>query len=365
MEMNSQILKIGLVGDLFPGELPFTVNYGIKSQYNTHRGFPWVKNVKEILGEPQIILANLESPLLPAEHVIKNTFYGMPDFALFLKASGINVLNIANNHILEHGSNGFNSTVHILESAGLGVVGYVENGRSKVLYRKICGKLIAIAGFSNVDLHVITNNNHFPELSEESVLKTLTEMTEKNADVKILTFHWGNEYIHIPQLEQRRIAKKFIDYGADIITGHHPHVIQPYESYKNGHIFYSLGNFMFDYSHSQMVSKGLVAHLEFGGKNEVKVVLSGVKLSYKGTMSSFSPISFDQYYGKILYLYNKFLKLSDDDYNKKYYSLLKRNRFIQRILMKTSIINEFFRISFTDKFKLLNNISYYYKNRVS
>jgi poly-gamma-glutamate capsule biosynthesis protein CapA/YwtB (metallophosphatase superfamily) len=84
-------------------------------------------------------------------------------------------------------------------------------------------------------------------------------MQSNNADIKILSFHWGNEYIHHPSLGQRNLAYKCIEAGADIIVGHHPHVIQPYEKYKEGHIFYSLGNFCFDNLQSKQTRTGMIA----------------------------------------------------------------------------------------------------------
>jgi len=365
MMKENSTLKIALVGDIFPGELPFTINYGIRTQFKMHRGKPWLTKINGILGENDITIGNLESPLIPNDLKVQSAFYGCPDFAHFLKAAGINIVNIANNHMLEQGKIGFKNTIQVLNSAGLGVVGYLESNESKILYLNVKDRKIAVAGFSNVDLHVIRNNNNFAVLNEVNVLQTLKAMAEAGADIKILCFHWGNEYIHIPQLAQRHLAYKLIDNGADIIAGHHPHVIQPYEQYKNGHIFYSLGNFMFDYSHSDMVSKGLVAHIKMAGSNGVKVALSGVKLSYKGTISAISPVSFDKYYQKINKLYNMFIHFSDEDYNDNYLRLLQKNHFRQRILMKTAIFKEFYRLKMLDKLHLLKNIILYYKTLVS
>jgi hypothetical protein len=185
-------------------------------------------------------------------------------------------------------------------------------------------------------------------------------MEEHKADLKILCFHWGNEYVHVPSLEQRKMAYKFINNGADVIVGHHSHVIQPYEEYKNGHIFYSLGNFIFDFVHSKMVSVGLVATLEVNESKQVHVNLNGVKLSYKNTVTLLPSYKFEKYYSIVTKLYDEFLILTDEEYQNRYQALHKRNRLWQRIVMKTSIINEFLRIKKKNKIYLIRNLLTYY-----
>jgi gamma-polyglutamate biosynthesis protein CapA len=355
-------LKITFVGDIFPGELPYTIGYGIRTQFENHKGIPWIVKIKEILGENDIVIGNLESPLVAETDAIKRTFKGNPEFTAFLMKCGINVVNVANNHILEHGNKGFHSTLKSLDDGRVGIVGYVKESETKIIYKVLKGLKIAIAGFSNVDLHVIQNDNHFAVLDEDNVINTLKTMDENKADLKILCFHWGNEYIHIPSLKQRKMAYKFIDNGADIIVGHHPHVIQPYEAYKNGHIFYSLGNFIFDFIHSQMFSVGLVATIELIGNKQVLVNLNGVKLSYKNTVTLIPPNKFHKYYEKIIKLYNEYIILTDEKYQDRYHALLKRNHLRQRILMKTSIIGEFLRINMKEKPFLIRNILTYYFN---
>jgi len=257
--MNQEdMIGITLLGDIFPGELDFTQNYGIRTQFKKHKGIPWRKEIKKIVSDDDIVLGNLESPLVHEADAIKKTFFGDPEFVCFLRECGINVVNIANNHILEQGNEGFRSTIQALNNAELGIIGQSIDSKSKIFYIDVKGLKIAIAGFSNVDLHIIQNDNHFAVLNEDNVINTIESMEEHMVDLKILSFHWGNEYIHVPSIDQRKMAYKFIDNGADIIVGHHPHVIQPYEKYKHGHIFYSLGNFIFDYIHSRMVSFGLI-----------------------------------------------------------------------------------------------------------
>lgn len=355
-------VTISLLGDVFPAELPFTIGFGIKSQFETHNGKVWEKKIKSIIGESDIVIANLESPLVTKEKRIKETFFGLPSFVNFLKNSGVGIVNIANNHILEHNKEGFDCTKRILSENNMGFVGNEVGGRSHVLYQTISGLKIAVAGFSNVDLHVVNNEHNFAVLTEENVIDSLNEMISQNADIKILCFHWGNEYVHIPSIEQRKLAHKFIDAGADVIAGHHSHVIQPYEEYKGGHIFYSLGNFMFDYLHSKMVRIGLAPSLEIDHEKNSSVTLKGVELSYKNTISLMSDKKFSKFYSKINSRYNSFAELPDNLYKKKYLKMLQRNRFHRRLAMKAYVFVEFFKIPNTYKIAMIKNVNYYYAN---
>ena len=359
MEQNDKI-RITLIGDIFPGELTYTQNYGMRTQFERHKGVPWKDKIKSIIGGNDLVIGNLESPLVAKGDILKKTFYGNPEFASFLKECGINVLNVANNHIMEQGTQGFQNTIQVLNKANLGIVGQISDSRSKILYTKIKGLVIAIAGFSSVDLHVIQNDGNFAVLTEENVLKALSEMEEAKADLKLLSFHWGNEYVHVPSIEQRKMAYKFIDHGANIIIGHHPHVIQPYEKYNDGHIFYSLGNFMFDFIHSKIFGIGLVASIDINEEKQFNVQMKGVKLSYDGTVTLLSSVKFEKYLSNIIKLYKEFTLFTEREYKMKYNTLTKRNRLRQRILMKTSIIKEFLSIKNRDRAYLVRNLCKYY-----
>ena len=254
-------MKITLVGDIFPADEFLSVGFGIRSQFEATKGERWKDNIQGITQDSDIVIGNLESPLLePSLAAGKPDFYGSPEFARFLRECGIGVLNVANNHILEHGKGGYERTLQILEESGIAVAG--NDNRVLYIHRDNC--LIGIAGFCNVDLDKFDNDGCFSVLDEVNAMAALNEMADRKADLKILTLHWGNEYIHRPSMMQRNMAYRLIDAGADIIVGHHSHVIQPYEKYKAGHIFYSLGNFCFDKPfQSRQFSKGMGVDLYF------------------------------------------------------------------------------------------------------
>ena len=358
-EQNKSI-RMAFVGDIFPGELPYTIGYGLRTRFLSHKGVLFKGIIKEIIGENDIVIGNLESPILANANERKKTFFGDPEFARFLKNNGINVLNLANNHVLEHGDQGFRQTVNILKGEGINIIGTTSDKSHKIYFKDIKGIKIAVAGFNNVDLNVINDYEHFDILSEEKVITALKIMAEENANVKILIFHWGNEYIHIPSLEQRKLAYKFIENGANIIIGHHPHVIQPYEQYQDGHIFYSLGNFIFDNIHSEKVSKGLVVNLEVREDKLMKFKLSGVQLDDLNIVSKLPYEKFKEYFKGITELYSEFQKLTEKEYEKRYILLQKRDHTIQRILMKTYLMKQLIKIPMKNKKLLIRNLVNYF-----
>ena len=198
---------------------------------------------------------------------------------------------------------------------------------------------------------------------EVNAMAALNEMADRKADLKILTLHWGNEYIHRPSMMQRNMAYRLIDAGADIIVGHHSHVIQPYEKYKAGHIFYSLGNFCFDKPfQSRQFSKGMGVDLYFDtdSKEIEKIEFFGIKLSFRHLMHRMPADSFKPYFAGIQ---NKYERLKcDTTYDTGYSEELSKRRMIERILMKLSLIQTFFFVSFKEKRMLINNlINYYFK----
>jgi poly-gamma-glutamate synthesis protein (capsule biosynthesis protein) len=107
-------------------------------------------------------------------------------------------------------------------------------------------------------------------LTEENLTQDIERAKEK-AHVVIVSIHWGTEYEQSPTERQRMFAHLAVDSGASLILGHHPHVVQPVEQYKDGYIFYSLGNFVFDQMWSEETRNGLIARIFFEGRQIKKV----------------------------------------------------------------------------------------------
>lgn len=272
----NETLKIGAVGDICPGDkaimglgvLSKTKKYGVE--------FPF-DGLRNSLSGFDLLMGNFEGILsekVIGSRPIQLTFCGQPDFGRALASVGFHVLNLANNHTLEHGSGIFQETIGYLENAGIRICGL----RSKssefysepvILSRK--GKTIGILGYNwigterhpNADEFIaqvhdgIVNYSWHRDAAADRQLRELVSQRNVNViqdikrlkekvDIVILAPHWGYEFVHYPPGGVILEARTFVDAGADMIIGSHPHVIQGKERYKDALIFYSLGNFIFD-----------------------------------------------------------------------------------------------------------------------
>lgn len=358
------MVNLSFVGDIFPSDELFTCGFGVKSMTNENRARLWINNVCNVVGKADYIVGNLESPLVEDSQAVGDTFYGNPLFAEVLKDSGINIINIANNHILEHGVGGFDKTLDTIQERGLFVIGRQKDGASEIL--KICkdDTTICIAGFCDERVCSITNPGCYASLNEGGVFSTFERMKALSPDIIIMVFHWGNEYIHFPSLEQRKLAYKLIDEGANLIVGHHPHVIQPYEHYKNGHIIYSLGNFCFDDVQSEHFGQGMLARINIQGKDIHDVSFSGVlvqDMAY-GSDSLVKPMdkdAFKEYFSQVNSRYNKLKEMDDERYQKIYQTTLRREHAKERVYMRMNIVKKVMDLRHRHKTKLLSNIKNY------
>jgi len=170
-----------------------------------------------------------------------------------LKKYNLTIFNNANNHSYDMGSSGFEQSKENLRRDGLLFYGSqysVDNG--SMITQKGGDYDIAFIGVNDTNSPVDTWK-----------VKELIARAEREADYTILNIHWGQEYKEVSNSRQRSLARAFIDAGVDAIIGHHPHVIQEMEIYKDRPIFYSLGNFVFDQYFSTPTQRGLGVGLTF------------------------------------------------------------------------------------------------------
>lgn len=218
-----------------------------------------------------IIHANLEGPFAnyrrPTTKEI--AFQFNPELISTLKKYNFNLFSVANNHTLDMGSAGLAESKENLTNAGLEFYGDgYDIGQDATLFKEIGGVKIGFVGF---------NDTYFP-LSEEKIINKI-KLAKAQSDLVVVNIHWGSEYKVLKSNQrQQSLAHLMIDNGADIIIGHHPHVVQEMEIYKDKPIFYSLGNFVFDQYFSQETQEemgvGLVCHCEDEGQsnpNDVKI----------------------------------------------------------------------------------------------
>ncbi len=247
------IATIGLVGDLGLGRF-------ITATARQKNDFSWsFSGVSSILQQNNFNLANLESPITndcPEGKTGTFTFCGDSQFLPQLKQNKF-IFNLANNHIFNYGQNGFDQTEKFLDTENIGYV-YSHTNKSEFYQTQIDGIKFGILGFD-----LISN----PQYPQQKIIDLILKY-DSQVDWLIISIHWGNEYL--PQAESWRInlAHKMIDAGADIVHGHHPHVLQPSEIYQGKLIFYSLGNFIFDQNWSTETSTSQIINLKLT-KNEI------------------------------------------------------------------------------------------------
>ncbi len=214
------------------------------------------------LAENDLVVANLEGPItenksvsLGSEPGSTNNFIFTFDSSLAgaLFNNNIRLVNLGNNHILNFGQAGLESTKQYLNSAGVGYFGEPAGPSSispniKSVVKNIKGVKIAFI-----------NYNQFIGNASTEQITTIEEIKniKAQADIVILYAHWGIEYDSAPNSAIKNLAHSFVEAGADLVIGSHPHVVQPSEEYLGKKIYYSLGNFVFDQYFSQAVKQGL------------------------------------------------------------------------------------------------------------
>jgi len=197
-----------------------------------------------------LALLNLEGPIVQNEFMPDTNPYNLimkfpPQTIEVLKWLNINATSLANNHTDNQGQSALDFTRETLSNAGINPIGDPQNKKDLVkIFSKKDQQISIIA------VNILANT---PELSE-----TIKEQKKNNALVIIFP-HWGEEYQTTHNQTQEKLAHSWIDSGADLIIGSHPHVIQDTEVYQGKPIFYCLGNFLFDQTFSQNTQRGLVA----------------------------------------------------------------------------------------------------------
>ncbi len=253
-------LTIIAAGDIMPAErvLPFIKKHGFDYPY---------EKTREILQSGDIVIGNLETPITKTgtKHENKQyTFKAPVESASALKKAGFTHLSLANNHMMDYGPEGLASTLDALNEAGIKHSGAGKNlsEARKVALTEIRGTRIAFLAYSNTfptDFYA-TQEKEGTAPGYRKFLARDIKMAKERADIVIVSFHWGAEKMETPKDYQKELARLSIDSGASVILGHHPHVLQGIEHYREGIIFYSLGNFVFG-SYSRTATESIIARI--------------------------------------------------------------------------------------------------------
>jgi poly-gamma-glutamate capsule biosynthesis protein CapA/YwtB (metallophosphatase superfamily) len=250
-------------------------------------GYPYTY-VKEYFEQADFSIANLETPITSngTKQDKQYSYRSSPDALPPLAAAGIDLVNLANNHSMDRGPDGLLDTMKHLDEAGIKRVGAGENideAYQHVILEKN-GIKIAFLGLSHIISHeswIATKNRtgitqiHDPKEAEKAIKRA-----ESEADVVIVITHWGVEREDHPTKVQQNLAKRFIDAGADLIVGSHPHVLQGFEQYKGKWIAYSLGNFIFTTNDKPKTYDSAILQVTVNKAGESELVVVPVVTKY-------------------------------------------------------------------------------------
>lgn len=233
---NVVTITISAAGDVTLGNyLNQDYSYSFDQTYDQveDEGY-FFENVYDIFSSDDLTLVNLEGPLTNAEEIRQEKDYvikGRPEYAALLKYGSIEAVGLANNHILDYKEQGLLDTVEAVREQG---ITYAYDSNVGIYEAK--GIKIGYVAISQV-----SRGNAM----EKTIKNGIEKLKEENADIIIAFCHWGIEREYYPEEYQQYLGKLCIDWGADVVLGSHPHVIQGIEEYNGKFIVYSMGNFCF------------------------------------------------------------------------------------------------------------------------
>jgi len=271
--------RISAVGDIMlDGKArPYLQRYGYDHAF---------AQVRPLFADSDLVIGNLEGTLTTASAplVEKEFLFRSPaqPVASALARAGIGAVSLANNHALDYGLAGLRDTIAALGDAGVEYFGAgetLEDARTPAVVDTGSAK-IGMLGYSNT----------FPEefwagelrggtaFGHEAQLRADVAALVQHVDIVVVSFHWGRESTTELRPYQPLLTRAAIDAGADLIIGHHPHVLQEIERYRDGVILYSLGNFTFG-SFSTRATVGAIAHVEFVDGNFAELALQPLNVN--------------------------------------------------------------------------------------
>lgn len=236
---------------------------------NKDPNFPFLK-VTDYLRSADMTFGNLECPITEGPVVTRDAmkFHAHPGVERALKQAGFSVLSLANNHLPDYGPKGVIRTTALLDAVGITWVGAgkdAEEAERPALVTKN-GVRFAFLAYNDQDVvpkrYGAAKKHPGTNIMDKKKVSNAVRAAKEQADVVIVSMHSGREYMK-PNAHQASFAKAAIDAGAEVVIGHHPHVVQSVEQYKGKFILYSLGNFVFDQTRSPSVKQGVAVKIAF------------------------------------------------------------------------------------------------------
>ena len=232
--MNPVSLTLSVVGDCTLGtDETFDYDTSLNAYYENYGSAYFLQNVKSIFSQDDLTIANFEGTLTESDAREDKTFAfkGPASFTSILTDGSVEAVNTANNHSHDYGDQSYEDTMTALDAAGI-----VHFGYDKTAVMDVKGIKVGMVGIYELKDH----------LEREQQLKdNIAKVKADGAQLIVVIFHWGNETETVPDSNQTTLGRLAIDEGADLVCGHHPHVLQGIETYKGKNIIYSLGNFCF------------------------------------------------------------------------------------------------------------------------
>lgn len=257
--------------------------------------FPFALIKEQLTGD--VIFGNLENPIASGAKVpLSDTLMlrADPVAAKVLQRAGFTILSLANNHLTDSAGPGVRSTIALLDAQKILHAGAGNTDTEAYAPAIFTVKGVQIALLAYADPRFVPQT--YPALPNRAgvafgSVKRITDdvsAVRKDVDVVIVSIHAGTEYRDQPDKMQTQLAEAAIDAGADVVLGHHPHVLQPMVIYKDKPIFYSLGNFVFDQFFSGEVLRSAMVKFHFTGKNltAIEIVPIHIRHTTQPTVAS-------------------------------------------------------------------------------
>lgn len=254
LDLGIKKITIAATGDImFHGP---QIKGAYESETKTYDFNSTFEPIKKYIESADIAIGNFETVTAGPEHrYIGYPRFNSPKTSLeALKNVGYDILSTANNHSLDRGKEGIIETIENINSYGLKNIGTYKEPNDKIYIRNVEGMKIAFLSYTygcNELESLLTDeelNYMVNRIDDEKIEKDITKAKSENVDFVIVFIHWGNEYKREATLEQKELAQKMFDWGADAILGSHPHVIQKSEIVKvegeDKFVIYSMGNFI-------------------------------------------------------------------------------------------------------------------------
>ncbi|MEK7608043.1 MAG: CapA family protein [Patescibacteria group bacterium] len=274
---------------LFVGDIMLSRMVGARIIEKNDFRYPFLL-AAHTLRSADLTFGNLEGPISRRGKNVGSiySFRADPYVLEGISFAGFDALSVANNHAWDYGREAFLDTLELLDEKRIFTIGvgkdFTEAHAPKVLTAG--DARVALLGYTDLVFKTLGNPESVPAIARPDIetIKTDIVRAKQEADLVVVSFHWGEEYQTKHNATQEALAHDAIDAGANIVVGHHPHVVQELEGYNGGYIAYSLGNFIFDQSFSEETMQGAALRVLLRGKG-----IAGAELVPIEINESFQP----------------------------------------------------------------------------